>query len=130
MKLHPWNLTVDNEVPPIDQAIAHGPVHSWQYDEIVFNDPFQSFLTVLTNHPPTPLPKAKRRPVPFHTSNPDSLEDSKGGVPEFNASMEKEEADRLDNAKKAIVEQIERMKALLIEREAELIRLQKEINGS
>lgn len=44
--------------------------------------------------------------------------------------MEKEEADRLDNAKKAIVEQIERMKALLIEREAELTRLQKEINGS
>ena len=121
---------MDNEVPPIEQAIAHGPVHSWQYDEIVFNDPFQSFLSILTDNPPTPLPKAKRRPVPFHTSNPNSLEDSKGGVPEFNASMEKEEADRLDTAKKAVEEQTEKMRALFIEREAELIRLQNEINAS
>lgn len=68
--------------------------------------------------------------MPFHTSNPGSLEDSKGGLPEFNASMEKEEADRLDTAKKAIVEQTEKMRALLIEREAELIQLQTEINGS
>ena len=44
--------------------------------------------------------------------------------------MEKEEADRLDIAKKAVEEQTEKIRALFLEREAELIRLQNEINAS
>ncbi|EDR12235.1 uncharacterized protein LACBIDRAFT_153989, partial [Laccaria bicolor S238N-H82] len=79
LKLHPWTASGDPEIPPLDVAMKLGPVHSWQYDEIVFNDPYQNFLNLLTAHPPTPLPKAKRR-----------------GVPEFNTLMEKEEADRLE----------------------------------
>jgi YEATS domain-containing protein 4 len=104
-------------------------VHSWQYDEIVFNDPFQPFLNIMTAHPPTSLPKTKRRPVPFHISNPGSLDASKGGVPEFTAAMEKEEAERLETARKGVIEQQDNWRSLLIEREKELEKLQKEVAG-
>lgn len=104
-----------------------GPVHSWQYDEIVFTDPFQSFLTILTNHPPTPLPKSKRRPVPFNIANPASLEASKGGVPEFTVAMEKEEAERLEEARKKAISEQDKWRAILIEREKELERLTKQL---
>lgn len=102
-------------------------MHSWQYDEIVFHDPFQSFLNILTAHPPTPLPKTKRRPVPFHTANPGSLEASKGGVPEFSAEMEKEEAERLETARKAIIAEQDKWRTMLIEKEKELERLNKQL---
>lgn len=127
LKLHPWTLSGDPEIPPLETAIALGPVHSWQYDEIVFNDPFQSFLNILTAHPPTPLPKSKRRPVPFHTANPVSLEASKGGLPEFTVVMEKEEAERLETARKSVIEQQDKWRSTLIEREKELERLRKEL---
>ncbi|KZP21537.1 yeats family protein [Athelia psychrophila] len=128
LKLHPWTLTGDPEIPPLEQAIALGPVHSWQYDEIVFTDPYQSFLNILTAHPPTPLPKMKRRPVPFHTANPGALEASKGGLPEFTVAMEKEEAERLEAAKKSVIAQQNKWRATLIEREKDLEKLQKELN--
>lgn len=105
-------------------------MHSWQYDEIVFNDPYQSFLNILTAHPPTPLPKTKRRPVPFHTANPGSLEASKGGTPEFQQEMEKEEAERLDKALKTIVDETHKWRNKLIEKENELSRVKKEIEAA
>ncbi|ODN94691.1 hypothetical protein L198_04832 [Cryptococcus wingfieldii CBS 7118] len=37
------------------------PVHSWQYDEIVFHDPPRVFLDILNAHPPTALPPKNRR---------------------------------------------------------------------
>ena len=131
LKLHPWTLATgpEVEIPPPEVAAKLGPVHSWQYDEIVFNDPFQSFLNVLTAHPPTPLPKARRRPVPFHTANPASLEPSKGGVPEFQQEMEREEGERLDKALKTIVEDTHKWRNRLIERENEANRLKKEIEA-
>jgi YEATS domain-containing protein 4 len=126
LKLHPWTATGDPEIPPLDLALKMGPVHSWQYDEIVFNDPFKSFSDILMEHPPTPLPKAKRRPVPFNLANPASLESSRGGVPEFNAAMEKEEADRLEEARKRIIAEQERSRECLIEKEKVLEQLQSE----
>jgi YEATS domain-containing protein 4 len=122
LKLHPWMEGAgDGSVPPpLDQAIKLGPVHSWQYDEIVFNDPFQSFLNILTTHPPTPLPRTSKKPVPYNPANPGSLEASRGGVPEFTQTMEKEEADRLEVAKKAVVIEQERLRLRLHEREKEL----------
>ncbi|TIB30416.1 hypothetical protein E3P86_03504 [Wallemia ichthyophaga] len=52
LKLHPWNVTSsiprDDGLPPT--------VHSWQYDEIVFSDPHESFFHLLTCNPPPPLP--------------------------------------------------------------------------
>ena len=46
---------------PISIA-AKLPVHSWQYDELVFNDPPAAFLEIMNEHPPTPLPAKFRRP--------------------------------------------------------------------
>ena len=120
LKLHPWVEGEGTAPPPLDQAIKLGPVHSWQYDEIVFNDPFQSFLNILTTHPPTSLPRTSKRPVPYNTANPTSLEASRGGVPEFTQAMEKGEAERLEAAKKAVVTEQERLRLRLHEREKEL----------
>jgi YEATS domain-containing protein 4 len=125
LKLHPWAAPGEPDIPPLDVAIKHGPVHSWQYDEVVFNDPFQNFLNILTSHPPTPLPKTKRRPVPFHLANVASLEASKGGTPEFTQLMEKEEHERLEEARKTIVAETDKWRNILIEKEKELERLQK-----
>lgn len=129
LKLHPWTAIGEPEQPPppLEVAAKMGPVHSWQYDEIVFNDPFQTFLNILTAHPPTPLPKMKRRPVPFHVANPASLEASKGGVPEFTQEMEREEAERLENARKAIIAEQDKWRQILIEKEKELSRLQRQL---
>ncbi|KAF8638603.1 hypothetical protein AX17_002144 [Amanita inopinata Kibby_2008] len=130
IKLHPWTLTPPNgehvETPSLEDSMKQGPVHSWQYDEIAFHDPYQNFLNILTQHPPTPLPKVKRRPVPFHLSHPESLEASKGGVPEFTTLMEKEESERLEEAKKAIITEQNRWREILIEKEKELEQLQKQ----
>ena len=131
LKLHPWTVAGgEPENPSLEVAAKLGPVHSWQYDEIVFNDPFQSFLTILTTHPPTPLPKNKRRPVPFHISNPASLEASKGGVPEFTQEMEKEEADRLESARKQVIAEQDKWRQILIEKEKELERLRRQLSDA
>jgi YEATS domain-containing protein 4 len=116
--------------PPAEVAAQLGPVHSWQYDEIVFTDPFQQFLNTLTAHPPPPLPKARRRPVPFHTANPGSFEASKGGVPEFTAVMEKDEIQRLEEAKKKIIAEQEKLRTSLDEKEKELERLRRELGDT
>ena len=112
-------------------AIAAGPVHSWQYDEIVFNDPFQSFLNILTAHPPTLLPKTRRRPVPFCSAfpTPAALEAAKGGVPEFQQEMEKDEGERLDAALRAVIEDTHQWRNRLIEHENEASRLKKAIEA-
>lgn len=48
--------------PPIPTVASTYPVHSWQYDEMVFSDPPSNFLQILEEHPPTPLPARNRRP--------------------------------------------------------------------
>ena len=127
LKLHPWTAVGSNEpeIPPLEQAMKMGPVHSWQYDEIVFHDPFQSFLNALTAHPPTSLPRHKTRPVPFHTANPASLEASRGGAPEFSQQMEREEAERLESARKTVVAETDKWRERLIEKEKELEKLKR-----
>ena len=130
LKLHPWKILAEGEhdsAPPLEVAAQMGPVNSWQYDEIVFNDPFQSFLSILTQHAPTPLPKHRRRPVPFHTAHPASLEASRGGVPEFTQEMEREEAERLETARKAVIAEQDKWRQTLIEKEKELARLQRQL---
>ncbi|KAI6100740.1 yeats family protein [Pisolithus croceorrhizus] len=118
LKLHPWSLTfpapgTEPEIPSPENAAKFGPVHSWQYDEIVFTDPFQSFLTLLTAHPPTPLPRTSKNPTPFHTSYPASLEETrKPGVPEFTSAMERDEGERLEEAKEKIIKEQEKWKGI------------------
>lgn len=130
LKLHPWTAVGagEPEIPAPEVAAKAGPVHSWQYDEVVFSDPFQSFLNVLTQHPPTPLPKAKRRPIPFHSANPASISDAKeGGTPEFSVTMIDEEAKRLDDARKTVIAEAEKWRTTLIEKEKELAALKDQV---
>lgn len=127
LKLHPWMEGENPAPPPRDVALKFGPVHSWQYDEIVFNDPFQSFLNILTSIPPTPLPRTSKKPVPYNTANTASLEASRGGVPEFTQAMEKEEAERLEAVKKAVLMEQERLRIRLHEREKELEALKQQL---
>ena len=50
-------------------------------------------------------------------------------MPEFTAAMEKDEAERLETARKGVIEQQNNWRSLLIERERELEKLQKEAAG-
>jgi YEATS domain-containing protein 4 len=43
------------EPPPAPLPVVRTPVHSWQYDEVVFNEPTESLYNILVQHPPTPL---------------------------------------------------------------------------
>lgn len=45
---------------PISVAAMY-PVHSWQYDELVFSDPTSTFLEIMNRSPPTRLPPRNRR---------------------------------------------------------------------
>ncbi|KAH6914725.1 yeats family protein [Coprinopsis sp. MPI-PUGE-AT-0042] len=100
LKLHPWTATGESEIPPLDVAIKHGPVHSWQYDELVFNDPMLVFFN-----------------------------DSKGGTPEFYSGMVSEEAERLDEARRKVITEQERLREELIEKEKELEELKRQLSG-
>jgi YEATS domain-containing protein 4 len=57
------------------------------------------------------------------------LEASHGGVPEFTSQMEKDEHERLEEARKKVLEEQERWKTTLAERERELERLQKQLSS-
>jgi len=138
LKLHPFvvvqqfkdNPTIQNQLPP--------PIQSWQYDEIVFTDPLQNFFNILIEHPPTPLPATKRRPIPFHISLPPSSYEADensgdgkgGGVPaEFTRSILKEEADRLQMAFNEVQEQIRKVFTLQHTKTRELEALKQQEAG-
>lgn len=130
LKLHPWTATGELEIPSTEVALQKGPVHSWQYDEIIFVEPFSNFLTTLVAHPPTPMPAVRRRPAPFHLAHLAGHEELKnGGVPEFSQAMEKEEASRLQQAKRSVHLEQEKWKDILADKERELEGLQKLLSG-
>lgn len=135
LKLHPWAITDPTAPPgappqpPLPPVPSGEAVHAWQYDELVFTDPPKSFLDILMAHPPTPLPKVRKRGVPPHTSFPASIATISRGTPEFTAAMEREEADRLDSVKKDVVSQTEQQRALLIEKEKELAKLKRQLEA-
>ncbi|KZS97820.1 yeats-domain-containing protein [Sistotremastrum niveocremeum HHB9708] len=126
LKLHPWgpkpNDPASGEPPAPSPPLS--PIHSWKYDEIVFSEPFQVFLNTLNAHPPTPLPKTKRSLGPGTSEN--SFTDGTE-APEFTQDMEKEEADRLEAARKAVIAETDKRRAQLIEKEQELERLKKAV---
>jgi YEATS domain-containing protein 4 len=49
-------------INPYNTSVGSYPVHSWQYDEMVFSDPPANFLSLLEQNTPTPLPSRPRRP--------------------------------------------------------------------
>ncbi|KAJ6486424.1 hypothetical protein C8R47DRAFT_1216541 [Mycena vitilis] len=63
------------------------------YDELVFNDPYQTFLAHMG-----------------------SLKASKGGTPEFKQQMEKEEAERLEAARKNVEKELQQLQKLVAEK--------------
>lgn len=120
------------------------PIQCWQYDEIVFNDPYENFLAILTSHPPTPLPPpvpGNMRPIPWHPALPKSIleppQDAKektivGGegvqgsskaVPGFHNQLATMEGARLKEAVATIKSMIEASREALEEKERELTRL-------
>ncbi|CCO30038.1 Protein AF-9 homolog OS=Candida glabrata (strain ATCC 2001 / CBS 138 / JCM 3761 / NBRC 0622 / NRRL Y-65) GN=YAF9 PE=3 SV=1 [Rhizoctonia solani AG-1 IB] len=124
LKLHPWlppATLPDATGAPVTAPPTRDPIHAWQYDEIVFTDPPAPFMKILLEHPPTPLPKTKRRLAnPPHIAHPASLAVTARGAPEFSLALEKEEAERLEVARKNIAEQTDRIRAELIETEKEV----------
>jgi YEATS domain-containing protein 4 len=127
----------DPNAPANPQPLLE-PVHSWQYDEIVFTDPPKAFLDILLANPPTPLPKMKKRPIPPNPAHVPSLgpqpsvpgtptKGSGGNMPEFTQVLERDEAERLDAAKRAVVDATDAQRVLLIEKEREFERLRREL---
>jgi YEATS domain-containing protein 4 len=60
LKLHPWTVKNNLVVPapeagPGTDTMNSLPVHSWQYDEIVFNDPTEALYNIMVQNAATPL---------------------------------------------------------------------------
>ncbi|KAF8759610.1 chromatin organization [Rhizoctonia solani] len=93
LKLHPWlppATLPDATGAPVTAPPTRDPIHAWQYDEIVFTDPPAPFMKILLEHPPTPLPKTKRRLAnPPHIAHPASLAVTARGAPEFSLALKK-----------------------------------------
>ena len=77
-------------------------------------------------HPPTLLPNVRKKPVPPHHSQVGLASDADVEAPEFSAVMEKDEADRLEAARKNLVVETDKMRAILIAKEKELEQLKKQ----
>ncbi|WWC91675.1 uncharacterized protein L201_006621 [Kwoniella dendrophila CBS 6074] len=163
------------------------PVHSWQYDEIIFSDPSKAFLDILNENPPIPLPYKNRRSnnqreeydsSALNNNNNKKSKKQKGrqstinsrantstefsgtpsstpapttpsvvvqqqqpviGIPgelasadiplEFSLEMEKSEYNKLNEARKKIVEQMDKWRERLITQEKELNKLKEEVKS-
>lgn len=127
LKLHPWPIDpilyhqpIAPGDPPNPELVGHpapvlSPVHSWQYEEIVFTEPTETFYATLLEHRPSPLPKSNRHPKLL--THPLS---AGGNVGEFSTDMEAEEGVRIEKAKQKTLEQIEEMRKQLLGYEQEL----------
>ncbi|BGP12937.1 hypothetical protein JCM10213_004357 [Rhodosporidiobolus nylandii] len=134
LKLHPWPvdpILYHTPVPPgepIPEAqLVHpqpvlSPVHSWQYEEIVFTEPTEAFYATLLEHKPTPLPRTNRHPKLL--THPLS---AGGNIGEFTTEMEEEEGQRLEKAKQKVRDQMEELRKQLVGHEQELGGLKKEV---
>ncbi|WRT70250.1 uncharacterized protein IL334_007245 [Kwoniella shivajii] len=178
-------IIVDSQRHPAISSITSSlPVHSWQYDELIFSDPSKIFLDILNENPPTPLPNKNRRPrnqreeydsdmntnnkkkgngsnkksrqsvqsvqnsragtatefgTPAPTNTNNGLTIAQFGIPgengsadvplEFSLDMEKGEWNTLADARKKIVEQMDKWRERLIAQEKELNRLKDEVKA-
>ncbi|GAA5827117.1 hypothetical protein JCM5353_006197 [Sporobolomyces roseus] len=144
LKLHPWPIDPilyaqpsliqnPNEGPPSQPPTGDppqlvqpipiiSPVHSWQYEEIIFNEPTEHFYTTLLSNPPTPLPSNNRFPEVL--TNPLS---GGGNVGEFSKEMERREFERLEGGRVRTGKLIEEMKRQLIETDKEMNALKAEV---
>ncbi|WFD41599.1 NuA4 histone H4 acetyltransferase complex and the SWR1 complex subunit [Malassezia psittaci] len=157
LKLHPWpSAPVGNTVaaiPGASEAPTPAPsnpaeggeaaskvtaplppaVHSWQYDEIVFPEPLETFYEILIAHPPTPWPATcaqafanesdyhayrKARDAQEQAQPPHPVHTPTGHIFEALAlEAQQAEADRIDLARANAVQQLDKKRAKLIETE-------------
>lgn len=128
LKLHPWPLdpTLSLAPPPlptdpsVDPSVAPppvpdtppvilSPIHSWQYEEIIFAEPTETFYSILLSHTPTGLPPSNRHPrILQHPLS------GGGNIGEFSLEMEKEEGDRLEAARAKVLGEMEEMRKRLV----------------
>lgn len=135
LKLHPWPMDVVALIPPAAHveppaatepgeepvapeppALILSPVHSWQYEEIVFSEPTETFYSLLYSRPPTALPPINRHPEALTLAL-----GAGGNFGEFSVDMEKQEGNRLEEARLQAVAETGELKARLISHEEELI---------
>lgn len=133
LKLHPWPVD-GSALPPVMPAAGEAgavqaldapeainmpvlsPVHSWQYEEIIFAEPTETFYSLLLSRPPTPLPKTNRHPRALvHALG------GGGNFGEFTTQMEQEEGARLDEARNKTLAEIEQLRQKLIGNERDLM---------
>lgn len=112
-----------------EDSINALPVHSWQYDEMVFIDPTQAFYDLLIAHPPTPLPAySRRKTIPEGEGAIPGQDRGSAGVPlEFTLALEKGEAEKLEMTRRQVVEEMDKYRQRLIELEKEQSRLKDEL---
>lgn len=136
IKLHPWDidpatgaLTAGQSTPAELGAVTDvSSVHSWHYDEIVFNDPTEAFYNIAIANPPTPLPKAPRT---AHHQPLAAISTHNGGVyGEFCAEVEEKEGQKIDAARNAVLAELETYRAQLAAYEAEVKQLKADIDGA
>lgn len=106
--------------PPAPPALVQpvpilSPVHAWQYEEIIFNEPTEQFYATLLSNPPTPLPAHNRFPLVL--THPLS---GGGNIGEFSRETERNEFERLEGGRVRTVNLITEFKDSLIEYEKEL----------
>ncbi|KAH7105594.1 yeats family-domain-containing protein [Auriculariales sp. MPI-PUGE-AT-0066] len=134
LKLHPWSaqngppeLALSVPSMDVDSNLPLG-VHSWQYDEVVFNDPVQSFLNLLMQHPPSSLPRVRMRgrPHPPHLMVESSLAAQPQPPPEFTTIMEREEVERIEDARRKVIDETDRIRQTILAKERLLASLKTE----
>lgn len=87
-------------------APVFSPVHSWQYDEIVFNEPTEAFYATLVSYNLTPLPVEPRMEKPSARIPIGSS----GAIGELTQATEALEARRLEEARKSVLVELEKMR--------------------
>lgn len=97
-----------SEDPSLNANIL--PVHSWQYDQIIFSDPTQTLYELLLAHPETPLPaKSLRRGAAEGEGAILEKDRGSAGVPmEFTRGLERGEEMKLEKARRELVMETDR----------------------
>lgn len=104
--------------PPPQPAHA---INSWQYDEIIFTSPTETFYATLLSLPPTPLPQSSRPGRTAHRLG------ASGHGGELTQDLEEREGRRLEWARNEVVRMGEAMRQRLIGREKELEGIKRDV---
>jgi YEATS domain-containing protein 4 len=113
-------LTLDSSSTETATSKPNTVIHSWQYDEIVFTEPTESFYNKLVAHPPTPLPEKNRFPNGLVKQI-----GNKGETGEFSNDIASREFKKLNWAELKVLMEIDRLRGKLSSDERELIQIKK-----